>query len=490
VPSSSYDVIVLGDDLAGLVAATLCARRGLRVLVTATAPPEPYTMGPYTLPRTVLPFVGESSPALRRVVAELNFIQLVRRRLTLLRPSFQVVLPDARIQVGPDADALGRELQRELPDERPALEGFLARAAEVSRVLEPILGQDVSFPPEGFWERREIARSDGRLPAPDEDLLPGVAAGHRARALAALPAALSLPCDPRALTPTAICRAFDLWRRGAARFEGGGDALRQLFLDKLRTQHAGEVRTVAPAALSMKWGRAHGLVLAERDEALGCGHLIWAAPAAELLDLVGARGPKRLVALARAIRPTAYRFVLNVVLSGAGVAEGLAPVNFVVVDPAAPLVGDNAFALHVADPDDGGRVVVTLVANAPEPGDGQILTDVLGPLKARLLERLEEVMPFSAEHILLAHSPNLAAPDGPAPVPPEPLWSSTLQPSLGVGALPYDVGVKAATPASSQSLVGLGLEGQFVAGWCAARIVSGAAGKKKDYLKDEVLLGT
>src|SRR5262249_46097833 len=271
-----------------------------------------------------------------------------------LRPSFQVILPDARIEVGPDADALGRELQRELPEERQAIEGFLARAAEVSRVLEPVLGQDVSFPPDGFWEKREIARSDNRLPAPDEELL----RDPRARALAALPAAFSLPCDPRALTPTAICRAFDLWRRGAARFEGGGAGLAQLSLEKLRPQHAGEVRAVAPAALSMKWGRAHGLVLAEprpkgatstttRSEALGCGHLIWAAPVAELEGLVGARGPKRLAAMARAIRPTAYRFVLNVVLSGVGVAEGIAPVNFVVVDPAAALVGDNAFALHV-----------------------------------------------------------------------------------------------------------------------------------------------
>jgi hypothetical protein len=454
--------------------------------------PERYQMGPYTLPRTALPFVGESSPAVRRVVTELSFIQIARRRLALLRPSFQVVLPDARIEVTPDLEALSRELARELPDERLALEDFVGRAAEVSRVLEPVLGQDVTFPPDGFWERREIARSDGRLPAADEDLLPALPAGHRARALALLPAALSLPCDPRALTPTAVCRAFDLWRRGVARFEGGGDALRQLFLDKLRTQHAGEVRTIAPAALTMKWGRAQGLVLAERDEAVGCGHLIWAAPIAELGDLVGSsvRWPKRLLALARAIRPTAYRFVLNLVVSGTGVAEGLAPITLVVVDPAAPLIGDNAFALHADGPDDDGRVVLTVVANAPAPGDGEVLDDVLTALRARLLARIEDLLPFSAEHILLVHSPNLPAPDGPPPVGPEPLWSSTLPASLGVGAIPYDVGVKAATPASAQSLVGLGLEGQFLAGWSAARIVSGAAGKKRDYLKDEVLLGT
>ena len=73
---------------------------------------------------------------------------------------------------------------------------------------------------------------------------------------------------------------------------------------------------------------------------------------------------------------------------------------------------------------------------------------------------------------------------------PEPLWSSELPAALGVGAAPYDVGLKNLTPACTQNLPGLGLEGEFAAGWCAARAVCHAAGKKKDYLKDEVLLGT
>jgi hypothetical protein len=33
----------------------------------------------------------------------------------------------------------------------------------------------------------------------------------------------------------------------------------------------------------------------------------------------------------------------------------------------------------------------------------------------------------------------------------------------------------------------LGLEGAFVAGWSAAKIVCDAAGKKRDYLKNEVV---
>ncbi len=490
MPTNHYDAIVLGDDLAGLLAATLCARRGLRVLVTETEATHPseYRLGPYTLPRRLLPFVGESSPAVRRVVAELHFIQLLRRRLTPLRPSFQIVLPDARLEVASEGDGFTRALARELPGEREAVEGFLARAAEVSRVLEPVLGQDVSFPPDGFWEKREIGRNETRLPGAEDDLLPGVPAGHRARALVSLPAAFTLPCDPRALTPTAAARAFDLWRRGAARFEGGDDALRDLLLDKLRTQHAGEVRVVRPVALPTRWGRATGVELAERNELLGSGHLIAAGPIGDLLRLFGGKPPRRLAQLARALRPTAHRFLVNVVLSAAGVPEGISAVTFVVFDPAADLVGDNAFAIHLGEPDDDGRVVASLVANAV-CAEGEAPAATIAALVPRLLARLEEIMPFSGEHILQVHCPSLPPEreGAPAATPPEPLWTPSLPLSLGVGALSYDTGVKGVTSACAQNLLGLGLEGSFAAGWCAARIISSAAGKKKDFLKDEAL---
>ena len=487
MPSSFYDVIVLGNDLAGLIAGTLCARRGLRVLVVdaGATPPERYDVPPSSLPRTAQSFVGDSSPAVRRVVAELNFIQLVKRKLAAYRPSFQVVLPDARIEVAADPDALGRELARELPDEKAALEAAFARAADVSRVLEPVLGQDVSFPPDGFWEKREIARSDSRLPSPDDDLLPGVAEGHRARALLALPAAFSLPLDPRARAPVAVLRAFDLWRRGASRLEGGVEALRAMLVEKLRTQHAGELRSARFKGLASKWGRVQGVLVGDRDELVGAQQVICALPAGEIAALLGEKPPRRVAQADRGLRPTAHRMTLHVAVAGTGIPEGISPATFVVVDPGAPLVGDNAFALHLGEPDDENRVVVSLVANvAAEPED---LPAAMAELRPKLLERLEEIMPFSREHILLAHAPQL---DEPVVAPAEPLYTSTLPSALGVGALPYDLGPRGLIAANCQNLLGLGAEGAFAAGWSAARIVSHAAGKKKDYLKDEVLLGS
>jgi hypothetical protein len=174
----------------------------------------------------------------------------------------------------------------------------------------------------------------------------------------------------------------------------------------------------------------------------------------------------------------------------------MGPISFVVADPAKPLIGDNAFAIYLAPPDDDARVRVSLVANCPAPGDGENLEDLMASLRNRLRYRLEAVMPFYSEHLLCVHSPNQSrAPEGidaresPPPMAPRPLWSSTLPASLGVGGCGYDAGIRGATTACSQNLPGLGLEGDFAAGWCAARLISAAAGKKKDYLKDEVLTG-
>jgi hypothetical protein len=43
--------------------------------------------------------------------------------------------------------------------------------------------------------------------------------------------------------------------------------------------------------------------------------------------------------------------------------------------------------------------------------------------------------------------------------------------------------------ASTQVVPHLGLEGEFLAGWCAAKLACVASGKRKDFLKDEIIAG-
>ena len=485
MPTNTYDLIVIGDDFAGLVAATLCSQRGMRVLLAHTPGHQvAYQIGPHRLPVRALPFVGLTSPAVRRVIDELHFDHMIKRKLRQHRPAFQIVAPDARIDIVADEELLARELNRELLVADTALSGS-AGAAEISRFLDPVLGEDVTFPPAGFWERREVSRSASHLDDEADEWFDGIEADDMARALLELPAAVGTNCDPLALSAQTRARCFEMWRLGTPRLAGDWQALNDIFIEKL-TSHSGEVRVAEIEELTFSWGKATGIRL-DNGEELGAGHIIAAMPASTLLPLTGAKQPKRLQQCAEKLEPGGYRYTLNFLATEAGIPEGMANTVLVVGDPAAPLIGANALAIYRGEPDDETRVVVTVEAVCPPPHPGDELDDALADLRVGIRQQLESVMPFFSEHIILAHSPHEAVPaegsndkfELDAPLPPQPIWRSSLESYLGVSALPYSIGLKHLSVASTQVLPGLGLEGDFAVGWCAARLACTAAGKKK-----------
>jgi phytoene dehydrogenase-like protein len=497
VPTNTYDLIVLGDDLPGVITATLCASRGMRVLLATTrVDPESYEVGPYRLPTRPLSIVGLSSPAIARTMDELNFVHLLKRRLRQTSPAFQFIGPDARIDVTADDEGFASEVRRDFPaDDAEAAIAHAQTARTISDLLDPLIGQPAEFPPTKFFERREIARAEDPLHTASAQIDGLGAEAPLASALLAAPAALSAHGDPRELTAIARGRAFDMWRRGVAQLPGGRAALRSIFLDKF-SSHGGEVRAVSAESLVVSWGKVTG-VRSHDGEELGASHVVVAMPVEQVLELVGRKPPKKLVELAQQVQPSAYRYTLNVVLAEAGVPQGIASTALVVADPSRPLIDDNAIALHIGEADDEGRTAVNIEAICASPGEEGPRQEHFAALRERLMARLEEVMPFSRDHILTAHSPyESRAPDGfavpaelPKPAHPLPAWRSDRPPQLGLAAAPYHVGLKRLTLASPQILPGLGLEGEFAVGWSAARIAC-AGSKKRDLLKDEVISGT
>lgn len=489
MPESSYDVVVIGDELAGLVSATLCASRGLRVLLVETGRTRwTYKLGPYQLPAAPLPLCGISGPAATRVIEELHFQHLLKRKLADTEPPLQLIGPDVRLDVGADPLELSQEIERELGAGSGAAELF-AGAEEVAATFDPLFSGDLLLPSSGFFERREMSRLEDRVAAaaaawPLDD------APAPLRSLAALPAwaTAHLPAD--AVPTAAVARALSLWRRGAPRLPGDASALRDIFLDKF-TSHNGERRTGLPAAIQTGWNKVTGVVL-ESGEEIGANHVVAAMPAGELCALMGKKAPKRLRQIDAATAPAGYRYTLHLVIDEVGVPEGMGDAVLCVFDPAKPLEGENAIALYLDRPDDRARVVVSAQALCPVPPDGTSLSDAFARLRRELRSRIETVMPFYGEHILTVHSPveataALGYEERVEPMPAPPVWRCELAEPEALAALDYGVGTKQLTLASAQILPGLGLEGELVAGWCAARLASASLGKKKDYLKAEVI---
>ncbi len=495
MPSNSYDLVVLGDDLAALVCATLCARRGMRTLILGDDRPLRYNLGPHKLPiEPVMWPVATGSPA-ERVLKELHGELALRRKFREPRIAAQLVAPDFRVDLG--TERIAAELARELGDPSEAMLARWQKGSDVARLFDPVLSGDHAFPGVGFFERREVARLADQLGEAagawwqDAETDPSAAL---LRGLAAV--ALRHPDAP----PAAMARALDAWYAGPPALRGDGDAIRELLVEKLTTA-GGELRAGTITDASVSWGKLSSLVLANGDE-IGAGQVVSSRTPQELADLLGKKAPKRLSELAETMALVGYRYTLNIVLDEAGVPEHMAPTVAVIAALDKPPTGDAAFSIHLGEADDAGRVVATIAAVLPSDGplDPDRMLARCMALRAGLWRRLGEVMPFFEKHLVLAHSPFEATPpqvpggrgsyDVPRnlPLAMAPVWKAgQLASTAETGALPYVTGLKNLTLTGDQILPALGLEGTLAAGWSAAKVACALAGKKKDYLRDEVV---
>lgn len=498
MPSNSYDLVVLGDDLAALVCATLCARRGLRTLVLGDDRPARYTLGPHKLPIDPLIWPLAPGSAGERVLKELHGELALRRKLREPKIAAQLVAPELRIDLGPDR--IAAELVREVgPDAGAAWIARWDRGSELARQLDPMLASEHALPGVGFFEKRELAKLAERA---DTDAtawwIEAQTDPHSAlwNGLAAI--ALRHP----SASPIAIARAIDAWRLGPSPLRGDGDAIRELLVEKLTTAGA-EVRTGTVTEMSVSWGKITSLTLASGDD-IGAGQIVASRPPAELAALLGKKAPKRLTELSASTNLVGYRYTLNIVLDEAGLPEHMAPTVAVIAVPDQPPVGDAAFSIHLGETDDTGRVIASLAAILPSDGAleaDQLISRCLA-LRAGLWKRLGDVMPFFERHLVLAHSPFESTPpqvpggrgsyDVPRnlPLPMTPVWTGAPESAvdrLSGGALTYTTGLKNLTLTGEQLLPSFGVEGALAAGWSAAKVACAIAGKKKDYLRDETV---
>lgn len=456
--------------------------------------PARYALGPYKLPVEPMVWPFSSGTTSERVFKELHAELALRRKLRESRIAAQIVTPDNRIDLG--GDRIAAELERELG---PGGERLLARwhnGFEIARALDPILAGEHAFPGVGFFERREVGKLADSVAQmadawwseaqtdPTTQILTGLAA-----------VALRHPAPP----PAAAARVIDAWYQGVSSLRGDGDAIRELLLEKLITA-GGEVRTGTVTEASTSWGKISSLHLATGDE-IGVGQVVSNHSPRDLSTWLGKRAPKRLAELADAMKIVGYRYTLNLLLDQAGVPEHMAPTVAVIATPGAPAVGDAGFSIHLGESDDAGHVVATVATVLPSDGpiEPERMAAKCMALRAGLWKRLADVMPFFDRHVVLAHSPFEATPphvpggrgsyDVPRnlPLAMAPIWTGAVAATANLGAAPYLTGLKNLTLTGEQILPSLGLEGLLVAGWSAAKVACALAGKKKDYLRDEVV---
>ena len=477
---SFFDAVVLGDELAGAVAAALLARRGYRVLVLARAPQPEDTIGAHAFPRAPLSIAGLESPVWKRLTSELNLVQSLRRRVSANHPAWQLLLPDHRIDVG---EELPRELMRELPDEVSRFDAWTAAAARVGTILDRVLASQVMLPPDGFWDRRDLKRVSVQMPPDEHELLDLLPPGRPLRLFASLPARFASDLD----TPGAVshARLGELYRQGTWSVQGGREGMRALLYERVRAA-AGEVRhDLRVRGLVVRRGRVVGVAVGDKDQTIGCELVVAAEPAARVVELLPEEAPRRLREAA-AVRPASHRYRLHMIAPVSALPDPLGRIAFAVRDPALPLEGANALSIHVTEAH-GRDAVITVEALARD-----ITAEGLLALRVEVRREVDRLLPFLGRHLVAAWSPHESAgaeglgTAAPPPVAPDAVWALPAAPALGVCGVHYATGMKGLYLASRQVLPGLGVEGELCAGWCVTQLAV-RKHRKKDGDKGRLL---
>ncbi|TNF63913.1 MAG: hypothetical protein EP303_02175 [Deltaproteobacteria bacterium] len=497
MPTSFYDVVVLGTHLEPLLCAALLAREGLRVLVLGQGVPNPsYTLGDVEVEPHGLTIAGAQSPIVQNTLDELALRQDVRQRMDRANV-FQLLLPEHRINVHPKAERWLVELARELPTVRRQAADITRTLAEVRSELDAVTGRGLVWPPETFLERQQfsLATAGQRYDRQGHGWTSWnqLAVRHPLRtAFEALLPHISglLPAQHSDATRG---RLHDHVLCGVTELTGGWTWFREALFARIRSWGS-DVRP-RDHAESVRHERRHGhtIRLGRTDEEIGCSQIVHGTPISELSALLPERGP--MTAMFERVgepRARAYRCSVHVLVDKRGVPQALEPLALLC---RSATVAEDAFLMRCHDVDED-RVLLTASRLVEE----QLIDTGSSPLRfvrEEALDAIRSVVPFFDDHAIWIDSPH----DG---LPPRALRGDTELPcsdpwtrgpytmkavyeyptrrALGVCALPTRTPVRGVFLCNEQVAPGLGFEGSFLAATSVAKII-GSQYRRQDWLR-------
>lgn len=493
---SFYDVVVVGSRLGAVVAAALLAKRGFRVLVIGQDNlPASYELDGITLPRAPFSFLAAHSPVARRVFAELAIAQAFRRQAAVVDPAFQVALPGHRLDMAISAAHLDREIEREFSTVKRPIDDFLARTRNLALALDRAVERDLIWPPETFFERREHTRAVSHLASDpliqkgltSDELLRELPETHPFRLVVHAPARFADGMDPDHGSALRLVRHFSSWSQGGAVIEGGLESVRTLLEASLRS-HGGELRARDKIdAILVSRGTVEGVRVAASGEEIGASFVLLGSDISHFLRLLPDRRPFEEL-FERVGEPVAryYRYTLNLRVRAEGVPAGMARDVFFVRDPSRPLSGSNMLRIETHPATEDRTRLVSIEALLPRRAV-EDLPEFLESIREELVASLGELVPFLGSNLLMMDSPHDGRPaqrlDEGTTVAPTAAWARgphtmeivygfPIASGLGMCALPVRTPIRRLLICNSQVVPGLGLEGQLLAAWSAARIVS------------------
>ncbi len=496
MPTSFYDVVILGTHLGPVVCAALLARRGLRVLVLGQGVLSPsYVLGEVEVERYGLTMTGITSLAVQDALDELAIKQDIRQRMPDRKRPFQLLLPDRRIVLYDD-DRWTGELAREAPEVQRQAMDITRTLGEVREELDALVGRNLTWPPETFVERQRfsLATTGQRFDRQGQGWASWSQLPTRHPLRIAFEEILSHLSGLLAQQHSDASRArlYGHLFGDVTQLSGGSSWLQQALFSRIRSWGS----DVRPRDGAMRIGhegrRGYIIRLARSDEEIGCTQIVHGTPIGELLQLVSERAS--LASLFDRVgepRTRAYRSSVHFLVARRGVPDALEPLGLI----CAPNASNKSFLLQSRTVDED-KTLLTLSRLVEEH-----LVDAgsapLSFLREEALDALRSVVPFLEEHLIWIDSPHDGLPprvwQGDTDLPCSDPWGRgphtmpavyeyPTRRALGVCALTTRTPLRGIFLCNDQVAPGLGFEGAFLSAVSVAQIV-GSPYRRQDWLR-------
>jgi hypothetical protein len=484
-----YDVIVLGSQLGGALAAALLAKRGYSVLLVEHDGTGPgYEHDGFVLPYA--PFIApalKTMPSVEEAFTELGLNTTLQRTQQAHTPELQLVMPRHRIDLYADAARRRAELVREFGPEGERILADLTAMATQHEPSDAFFKEGPPLPPDGMFEGWNLKKRVGQHPGlQTEPRLAGEDEPSKLlRGLLPFVIHLDQPTSPLARTRPLSQALQTPWR-----YPGGRDGLRKLLFERF-VELGGDLLspentdTYVVEELHFDGGRFSAVKLLRSDTLYRASCLVSATDAGALRRLITDRKKHRGLSEQLDLSTLkSFLFAVNWVLPEAVLPRGMGELSL--VDTQDPELGPLLLQQHPARTPEGkddpslrvlcaGGFVPASVRDLGEP--------YLQTLANRIDGHLDALMPFAKSKRLLRSAPYLdAGAVRGSRLMPHPHYVFDTEAVLGVTGLKQQTPTKNVLLAGREVLPGLGLEGEFLAGSRATRLVQEML-KKKAVLK-------